>query len=81
MPMPNMPMPNKPMQQTITVCPVDPYVVEALKSLMGKNIMLETTRGRINGCVLDVKPDHVVLDARGRKFFVRISEVVWILPE
>ncbi|MFC6649449.1 DUF2642 domain-containing protein [Paenibacillus rhizoplanae] len=26
-------------------------------------------------------PDHVVLDTRGRKFFVRICEIVRIMPE
>lgn len=69
------------MPHSIVVYPVDPYVVEALMSIKGKNVVLETTRGNINGCVADVKPDHVVLDTRGRKFFVRICEIVWIMPE
>jgi hypothetical protein len=69
------------MPQSIVVYPVDPYVVETLKSVIGKQVVLETTRGGISGCVVHVKPDHVVLDARGRKFFVRICEIVWIMPE
>ncbi|WP_445667125.1 DUF2642 domain-containing protein [Paenibacillus sp. FSL E2-8871] len=69
------------MPQSIVVYPVDPYVVETLKSVIGKQVVLETTRGGVSGCVVDVKPDHVVLDTRGRKFFVRISEIVWIMPE
>jgi len=63
------------------VYPVDPYVVEALKSVLGKPVVLETTRGALNGCVIEVKPDHVVIETRGRKFFVRICEIVWIMPE
>lgn len=69
------------MPQSIMVYPVDPYVVETLMSIRGKNVLLETTRGGINGCIADVKPDHVVLDVRGRMFFVRICEIVWIMPE
>ncbi|OAB38190.1 hypothetical protein PMSM_03090 [Paenibacillus macquariensis subsp. macquariensis] len=72
---------DHPMHHAITVHPVDPYVVEALKCHLGKNIMLETTRGAITGCVTEVKPDHVVLDARGRKCLVRICEIVWMMPE
>ncbi|WP_160036971.1 DUF2642 domain-containing protein [Paenibacillus sp. An7] len=69
------------MPQSIVVYPVDAYVVETLKSVIGKQVLLETTRGGISGCIADVKPDHVVLDVRGRNFFVRICEIVWIMPE
>ncbi len=69
------------MPQAIMVYPIDPYVVETLMSVKGKQVVIETTRGGISGCVMDVKPDHVVLDTRGRKFFVRICEIVWIMPE
>ncbi|MGM1020829.1 MAG: YuzF family protein [Bacillota bacterium] len=64
----------------IVVHPVDPYVVETLKSVIGKYVVLETTRGRIDGCVVDCKPDHVILDVYGKKYFVRICEIVWIMP-
>lgn len=67
--------------QPITVFPVDPYVVETLKSTIGSYVVFETTRGNIDGCVADVKPDHVVLDTRGQKFFVRICEIVWAMPK
>ncbi|SET50598.1 Protein of unknown function [Paenibacillus sp. NFR01] len=69
------------MPQAVMVYPIDPYVVETLMSVKGKRVLIETTRGGISGCVADVKPDHVVLDTRGAKFFVRISEIVWIMPE
>ncbi|MED5016786.1 YuzF family protein [Paenibacillus chibensis] len=69
------------MPQSVVVHPVDPYVVETLRSVIGRHVLLETTRGGLSGCVADVKPDHVVLEARSRKFFVRICEIVWIMPE
>ncbi|GIP24645.1 hypothetical protein J22TS3_49200 [Paenibacillus sp. J22TS3] len=65
----------------VVVSPVDSCVVEALMSLIGKIVILETTRGRLDGCVLDVKQDHVVLEERHKKFFVRIAEIVWIMPD
>lgn len=66
--------------KTVIVHPVDPYVVEALHSCKGKWVVLETTRGRIEGCITDVKPDHVVLQSHHQNFLVRISEIVWIMP-
>lgn len=67
--------------RAIVVHPVDQCVVETLTSVIGKNVVLETTRGGIDGCVVAVKPDHVVLETRHKKFFVRIAEIVWIMPE
>ncbi|WP_430219022.1 DUF2642 domain-containing protein [Paenibacillus humicus] len=65
----------------LAVTLVDPCVVDALRANVGNYVVLETTRGGIDGCIADVKPDHVVLDARGKKFLVRICEIVWIMPK
>ncbi|WP_335926374.1 MULTISPECIES: DUF2642 domain-containing protein [Paenibacillus] len=78
--MPNMPHKHH-MPQSIIVHPVDQCVVECLMSLKGKVVILETTRGRLDGCIIDVKQDHVVLEERHMKFIVRICEIVWIMPE
>ncbi|ASS69166.1 MULTISPECIES: DUF2642 domain-containing protein [unclassified Paenibacillus] len=64
-----------------TVFPVNPYVVEALMSVKGKCVILETTRGRIEGTVAGVKPDHVIVQLHEKMAFVRIAEIVWIMPE
>jgi len=69
------------MPHNIVVHPVDHCVVESLMSLVGKVVILETTRGRLDGCVVTVKHDHVVLEERNRKFFVRIAEIVWIMAD
>jgi hypothetical protein len=58
----------------------DPYVVEALKSLMGKELIVETSRGSIRGELTDVKPDHIVLSTNDTSFFIRIQEIIWIMP-
>ncbi|TYP74877.1 YuzF family protein [Paenibacillus methanolicus] len=65
----------------VTVNPVDPFVVETLQGCMGQYVVIETTRGRIEGVVQGCKPDHVALRARNNTFFVRIAEIVWIMPD
>ncbi|WP_325050442.1 DUF2642 domain-containing protein [Cohnella endophytica] len=66
--------------QILTVSNVDPYVVEALRRLIGRCVLLETTRGAIEGTIVDVKPDHVLLQLHSRQACVRIAEIVWTMP-
>ncbi|WP_246943906.1 YuzF family protein [Bacillus pinisoli] len=60
---------------------VEPYVYAAATTLVGKRAVVETTRGNVSGVVMDAKPDHIVLQERESTFFVRLCEVVWIMPE
>ena len=63
---------------------VDPYVVNALQSIIGKNVVIETVRGNLQGKLMDVKPDHIVVGSlNGDKtlFFVRIQQIVHIMPD
>ncbi|WP_245237676.1 YuzF family protein [Paenibacillus ihuae] len=76
---PMYPMPN--MNQPIQVVVVEPYVYAAVSSLIGKRVVLDTVRGSVSGMVVDAKPDHVVIQERDSTFFVRLCEVVWIMPE
>lgn len=62
------------------VSSIDPYVVEALSRLVGRCVLLETTRGAIEGAIVDVKPDHVLLQLHSRQACVRIAEIVWTMP-
>ncbi|WP_240479760.1 DUF2642 domain-containing protein [Paenibacillus wynnii] len=73
------PMPN--MQQPIQVVVIEPYVYAAVRSLIGKRAVLDTVRGSVSGMVVDAKPDHVVIKERDSTFFVRLCEVVWIMPD
>ena len=69
--------PNGPMQ----VIAMEPFVYEALRSLIGKRAVLDTTRGSVSGMVVDAKLDHVVIQEHDSTFFVRLREIVWIMPE
>ncbi|WP_239617313.1 DUF2642 domain-containing protein [Cohnella mopanensis] len=66
--------------QVQMVSQVDPYVVAALCRLVGRCVLFETTRGAIEGTIVDVKPDHVLLQLHSRQACVRIAEIVWTMP-
>lgn len=68
---------NGPMQIIV----LEPFVYEALRSLIGKRAVLDTTRGSVSGMVVDAKLDHVVIQEHDSTFFVRLREIVWIMPE
>ena len=68
---------NGPMQVMV----IEPFVYEALRSLIGKRAVIDTQRGSVSGMVVDAKPDHVVMQEHNSKFFVRLNEIVWIMPE
>ncbi|WP_425484315.1 YuzF family protein [Halobacillus locisalis] len=59
---------------------VDPFVVQTLKSVVGKMLIVETTKDTIRGQLQDVQPDHIVLTAGDSTFFVRIQQIVTIMP-
>lgn len=60
---------------------VDPYVYQALQTLVSKRVVVETSRGSITGQISDVKPDHIVLQSHDATFFIRIQEIIWVMPQ
>ncbi len=40
---------------------IDPYVYQTLQTIRGKEVIIETVRGNVQGVIQDVKPDHIVL--------------------
>ncbi|MFC7371986.1 YuzF family protein [Fictibacillus iocasae] len=60
---------------------VDPFVVQRLQSVIGKDLVVETTKDTIRGTLTEVQPDHIVLTAGGDSiFFVRIQQIVTVMP-
>ena len=70
---------RQPIQYTTLV---DPYVVDTLRVIIGKSVIIETVRGNLQGIIADVKPDHVVVKSYGSDtaFYVRIQQIVYIMP-
>lgn len=59
---------------------VDPYVYQTLQSVVQREVVIQTTQGNLRGVVANVLPDHVVLQAGNASFFVRIQQIVWVMP-
>ncbi|MBH0229154.1 YuzF family protein [Halobacillus yeomjeoni] len=58
----------------------DPYVYQTLSTIVGTNIVVQTTQGSLRGALKTVMPDHIVVEVSGTPFFVRIQEIVWVSP-
>lgn len=43
-------------------------------------VVIETNRGTIRGTLVEVQPDHVVIEVSGRFYFVRIQQINWVMP-
>ena len=80
-----MPMPMPMMQDTQPInyiTPMDPYVVETLRAIIGRWVLIETVRGNLQGMLEDVKPDHIVVKAydNNTMFYVRLQQIVYVMP-
>ncbi|WP_405079818.1 YuzF family protein [Paenibacillus chitinolyticus] len=60
---------------------IDPYVYQTLRTIVGRGVVVETVRGSNRGVLADVKPDHVVVQEDGKKFFIRTAQIIWVMPE
>ncbi|MCZ8518126.1 MULTISPECIES: DUF2642 domain-containing protein [Paenibacillus] len=54
--------------------------MQALQSIVGRNLVLEPPRGSLSGLLQDVKPDHVALQEADGRLFVAICHIIWIMP-
>ncbi|KAA0965024.1 DUF2642 domain-containing protein [Sporosarcina sp. ANT_H38] len=56
----------------------DPYFYQTLLSFRLKNVVIQTTKNPIQGSLLTVMPDHVVIEVSNTPFYVRIQEIIWV---
>ena len=54
----------------------DLFVYETLLPV----IKIQMSTGTIEGKLIGAKPDHAILESNGNTFFIRIQEIVWIMP-
>ncbi len=74
--------PNNSFMPMQKVSLVEPYVFETLRSIIGKRVIVDTVRGTVQGNLIDVKPDHVVIKELkdDDPTFVRLQQIVFIMP-
>lgn len=58
----------------------DPYVYQALMSVVNQPIGVQTSRGSIKGKLTDVAPDHIVVEMGGNSFYIRTQQIIWLVP-
>lgn len=69
---------RQPIENTILS---EPYV-ERLRMITGRSVVVETVRGNLQGVLVDVKPDHIVVQSYDNDtvFYVRIQQIVHVMP-
>lgn len=68
-------------QETPTfVSHIDPYVYHTLQGITGVMVVVQTTKGTVTGNLKTVMPDHIVVESGGSPFFIRIQQIVWVIP-
>lgn len=67
-------------ETTQMVSSVDPYMYQALHSMVGRHLAVQTNRGSVRGKLVNVMPDHIVVEVNGTPFFVRVAQIIWVLP-
>ncbi|SDZ30078.1 Protein of unknown function [Evansella caseinilytica] len=58
----------------------DPFLIHVLQSMLGRTVAVETSKGSVRGKLADVKPDHIAIQTKEASFFIRVQEIVWVMP-
>ncbi|MGF3104177.1 YuzF family protein [Rossellomorea sp. DUT-2] len=58
----------------------DPYLYQALMSMMDEYLVVQTSEGSVRGKLASVLPDHIVIEVSGTPFYVRSQQIVWFFP-
>ena len=59
----------------------DSYLYHALLAYLHQPITVETTRGSVRGTLHHVAPDHIVVEMGGNCFFIRMEQMIWLVPQ
>lgn len=60
--------------------PVEPSWLKRLISIMGMEVVIETTRNSLYGRLLGVEHDHIVLQIGHRVTFIRCQQIISVMP-
>ncbi|PFA68504.1 hypothetical protein CN378_07420 [Bacillus sp. AFS015802] len=58
----------------------DPYLYQALLSMMNEPLVVQTSEGSVRGKLVSILPDHIVIDVSGTPFYIRVQQIVWFFP-
>ncbi|WP_067840945.1 YuzF family protein [Amphibacillus sediminis] len=63
------------------VSSIDTYVYQSLQGIEQSTIVVQTTMGTVTGLLTTVMPDHIIVESGGSRFFIRIQQIVWVIPK
>lgn len=58
---------------------VEPYFYHVLLQLVGQCVVVETDQGNQRGVLMDVKPDHIVLNVNDHFVYIRNEKITWFI--
>ncbi|WP_199883946.1 DUF2642 domain-containing protein [Anaerosinus massiliensis] len=59
---------------------VEPYWLKKLNSMIGMELIIETTQKELFGKLLEVEHDHLALQTKYGILFVRSQQVISVMP-
>ncbi|MBU2701250.1 hypothetical protein Ga0466249_002364 [Sporomusaceae bacterium BoRhaA] len=62
------------------ITPVEPSWLKRLISVMGMEVVVETTRNSLYGKLLEVEHDHIELQIGHRVTFIRCQQIISVMP-
>jgi len=62
------------------VTPVEPAWLKRLMSIIGMEVVVETTRNSLLGRLLAVEHDHIVLQIGHGDTFIRCQQIISVMP-
>lgn len=58
----------------------DPYIYEAFTRFQNQPIAVQTARGSVQGVLMSVTPDYIVVQMGGTPFYIRTEQIIWFHP-
>ena len=71
---------NTELQQPEMITPVEPSWLKRLVTMIGMEVVVETTRKELYGKLLAVEHDHIVLQIKYGITFVRCQQIISVMP-
>ncbi len=62
------------------ITPVEPSWLKRLTSVIGMDVVVETTRNSLHGRLLEVEHDHISLQIGHSVTFVRCQQIISLMP-
>ncbi|WP_017184876.1 DUF2642 domain-containing protein [Alkalibacillus haloalkaliphilus] len=77
---PQMPRQDEQEVGLLSLSIIEPFMFYNLQGLNGSNVVVQTTQGAERGKLVEATPDHITMEVSGNYYFIRMQEIVWVMP-